>query len=65
MSATIIAAKIVREWPELSKDNPVNVESYLRNLLLAFQAEVQTDSRMAALLEVSQATDAAERRAAA
>jgi hypothetical protein len=37
MSATILAAKIVSEWEQLSQDSPINRETYLRNLLLQFQ----------------------------
>lgn len=40
MSATILAAKIVSEWDELATDSPVNRETYIRNLLIAFQLHV-------------------------
>lgn len=44
MSATILAAKIVSEWDELSADSPVNRETYIRNLLIAFQIHVASET---------------------
>lgn len=43
MSATILAAKIVSEWDDISKDSPINRETYLRNLLIAFQIHISKE----------------------
>ena len=57
MSATILAAKIVSEWDELSTDSPVNRETYIRNLLIAFQIHVASET-------IADITKDAKRRAA-
>jgi hypothetical protein len=44
VSATILAAKIVSEWDELSQDNPVNRETYIRNLLIVFKKHVASET---------------------
>jgi hypothetical protein len=44
VSAAILAAKIVSDWGELSKDSAVNRETYLRNLLIAFQIHVAKET---------------------
>jgi hypothetical protein len=44
MSATILAAKIVSERDELSKDSAGNRETYLRNMLIAFQIHVAKET---------------------
>ena len=40
MSATVLAAKIVASWEELSRDSEINRETFLRNLLQDFQHEI-------------------------
>jgi hypothetical protein len=40
VSATILAAKIVSEWDELSRESKTNRETYLRNLFIAQEIHV-------------------------